>query len=82
MDDYEIIGIKEEYLESRNNTAASGDSDELDLGASNPSDGGQLVLKKKMVGLIVEAPLADGEVGSSILHLFDHFFEFLALVCL
>ena len=36
---------------------------------SDPSDGGQFLLQQQVVGLIVEAPLADGEGGARGLHL-------------
>lgn len=36
----------------------------LDLRPSDPADGWQLVLKQKVVGFIIKAPLADGQVGA------------------
>jgi len=38
----------------------------LDLRSSNPTNGGKIVLHEKMVGLVVESPLTDDEVGSGV----------------
>ena len=43
-------------------------------------DGGQLPLEEEVVGLVVEAPLADGERGAGVLHLRDHLVKLLDLV--
>ena len=52
----------------------------LDLGSADPPDGGQLPLKEEMVGLVVKAPLADGQGGAGVLDLLHHLVEFLQLV--
>merc|ERR1711971_551322 len=62
------------------NSAASGDGYELNLRASHPSDSGQLVLKEEMIGLVIKAPLTDGQGGPGILHLLHHRLEALFLV--
>lgn len=71
-----------QILKSRHDTAIGGNCNQLDLGTTDPSDGGQLVLKEQVVGLIVETPLTDDEVGSRILQLLNHLSEFVLLVFL
>ena len=43
----------------------------LDVDSSDPPDGGQLVLVEEVVGLVVEAPLAERHVGSALLQTRD-----------
>jgi hypothetical protein len=39
----------------------------LDLRTSDPTDSREVVLHQKMVGLVVESPLADDKIGSGVL---------------
>lgn len=41
----------------------------LNLWAPHPADGRQLVLQEQVIRLIIEAPLADGEVGACVFDL-------------
>lgn len=74
--------VRREILEAGHNTAVCGNGDELDLRSTNPPNSGQIILEQKVVGLIVEAPLADYQVGARFLQLLDHFCELLLLVVL
>ena len=58
----ELLGGQ--IFESWHNTAVCGDGNQLNLGTTNPSDGRQLILEEQVVGLVVEAPLADDQVGT------------------
>mmetsp|Transcript_5057 Transcript_5057/g.10698 ORF Transcript_5057/g.10698 Transcript_5057/m.10698 type:complete len:277 (+) Transcript_5057:73-903(+) len=51
--------LRLQLSEARADASASGDGDELQLDAAHPAHGGQLVLQQQVVGLVVEAPLAD-----------------------
>lgn len=48
--------------------------------ATNPTYGGQLILKQQVIGLVVESPLANNQVGAGVLDLLDHLLEGLGLV--
>jgi hypothetical protein len=61
-----------ELLEARDDAAARGDGDELQLHAAHPAHRGQLVLEQQVVSLVVEAPLADHQVGARVLALLHH----------
>ena len=74
----ELLGLK--ILEPGNNAAVGRNRNQLDLRAADPPYGGEVVLEKEMVGLVVETPLADGQVRAGILYLLDHLDELLALV--
>jgi hypothetical protein len=63
------------FLETGDNAGASGHGNELDVLTSHPTDGGEFVLKKKMVGLVVETPLAQGDGGARVLHGLDHIYK-------
>lgn len=76
----QLLGL--EVLESWDDAAVGCNSNQLDLGTSNPPNGGKLVLKQQVVGLIVETPLADNKVRTSILELLDHLDELFPLVVL
>ena len=76
----ELLGT--EVLESWNNASVGGDGDQLDLRPSDPSYGGQLVCEQEVVGLVVETPLADDDVGAGVLDLVDHLCELVGLVVL
>ena len=52
----------------------------LDLGAADPPHSGQIVLHKQMIRLVVEAPLADHQVRTGVLHPLDHVLELALLV--
>lgn len=52
----------------------------LEFGAADPADGGQFVMKEKVVGFVVESPLTDGESGAAVFDLFDHRLESFPLV--
>lgn len=54
----------------------------LNLRSSNPPHRWQVILHQQVVGLVVESPLADDEVGSRILDPLDHLLELLRLVLL
>ena len=72
----DLAGLSEllggELGEAGDDPGASGDGDEFELDAVHPADGGEVVLQKKVVGLVVKAPLTDDEVGSGVLDLLDH----------
>merc|ERR1719322_2319659 len=72
--------VRAQLLEPRHDPASGGDGDQLDLRAADPSDGGQVALKEKMVGLVVETPLADCKVSAGRLHVVDHLLEGLLLI--
>lgn len=40
----------------------------LDFGTTDPSNGRELVLHKQVVRLVIETPLADNQIGASVLH--------------
>lgn len=76
----QLVGA--EVLETRHNTAVCGDGNQFDLGTTDPSNGGQLVLEQQVVGLVVETPLANNEVSTGALKLLNHLSELLPLVIL
>lgn len=51
----------------------------LNVDTSNPSNGGESVLIKQMVGFIIETPLAESDVSSDILQFLDHVGEIFLL---
>ena len=64
-----------DLLEAGNNAAISGNGEQFNFNTTNPSNGGQLILHEQMVGLIVEAPLAEDDVSAGVLDLLDHVVE-------
>lgn len=76
-DSSELISCQ--FRETGDNTSTTGNSEKFDLDTTDPTDRGELVLEKKMVGFIIETPLADDEVGTRVLDLLDHFGEVLLL---
>lgn len=69
-----------QLLEARHDAAVGRNGDEFHLRATDPADSGQVVLQQQVVGLVVEAPLADDEVGAGVLDALDHLGEGVALV--
>mmetsp|Transcript_9052 Transcript_9052/g.15310 ORF Transcript_9052/g.15310 Transcript_9052/m.15310 type:complete len:364 (+) Transcript_9052:294-1385(+) len=67
--------FRRQLLETRHNSSASGDSDQLQLDTTNPSHGRQLILQQQVVRLVVEAPLADDQVGATVLAALHHILE-------
>ncbi len=53
---------------------------QLDVGTGDPSDSLEAVLEKQMVRFVVEAPLAESDVGARRLDLFYHLDEVLLLL--
>ena len=47
-----------EFLETRHNASAGGDGQKLYFHSTHPANRGQFVLQQQVVGLVVEAPLA------------------------
>lgn len=76
----ELLGA--EVLETWYNASVGGNGNQLDLGPAYPPHGWQLVCEQKVVGLVVEAPLADDDVGAGVLDLIDHLGELVGLVAL
>ena len=72
--------VRAELLEPRDDAAAGGDGDELELDAADPANGGELLVHQKVVGFVVEAPLADDEGGARVLALLNHVLEVLLLL--
>jgi hypothetical protein len=66
-------------FESWDDSSSGGDSQELDLDSSNPSDSWKFIMHEKMVGLVIETPLAEHDVGSGVLALLNHVHEVLLL---
>jgi hypothetical protein len=60
-----LVGAQ--VLETGDDAAVGRNGDQLDLGATNPADGREVVLHEEVVGLIVKAPLANDEVGAGVL---------------
>ncbi|KAI6768986.1 hypothetical protein HG531_010090 [Fusarium graminearum] len=69
-------------LESGNYSAVGSNSNQLNLRPTDPSNSWQLVLEEEMVGLVVETPLADGQVSTCILDLLNHLDKLLLFVVL
>ena len=69
-----------EILKPGHDAAVGGDGDEHDFRSAHPPDGRQMVLEEQMVGLVVETPLADGQIGARGLYLVNHLDKLLALV--
>jgi hypothetical protein len=67
--------LRGDFLEAGDDAGASGHGDEFDILASDPTDGREFVLKKEMVGLVVETPLAQGDRGARVLHDLDHIYK-------
>ena len=59
--------VRRQVFESRYDSPVGRDGNQLNLGTTDPSDGGKVVLHQQMVGLIVETPLTDDQVGTSVL---------------
>lgn len=74
--------VRGQVLEAGHNTAVCGNGDQLNLRPTNPTNGRQVILEQKVVGLIIETPLADDQVGTRLLQLLDHLCELLLLVVL
>eukprot|EP00050_Salpingoeca_kvevrii_P010683 m.9769 g.9769 ORF g.9769 m.9769 type:complete len:527 (-) comp3015_c0_seq2:171-1751(-) len=72
--------LSRKLFKAGNNAATRGDSNELDLGAANPADSGEALLQQEVVGLVVEAPLANGECCAGVLDLLDHLGKLALLV--
>lgn len=65
------------FCESWDDSSTSGQSQKFDIGSRNPSHSWEFVLKQQVVSLIIESPLAHGNVSSGVLHLLDHIDEVL-----
>lgn len=74
--------VRGQILEAGHNTAVCGNGDQLDLGPTNPTNGRQVILEQKVVGFIIETPLANDQVGTRFLQLLDHLCELLLLIVL
>uniref|UniRef100_A0A6B0VAH4 Secreted protein n=1 Tax=Ixodes ricinus TaxID=34613 RepID=A0A6B0VAH4_IXORI len=72
--------VRTQLAEAGHDAAARGNGDQLDFWSPDPAHGGQLPLEQQVVGLIVEAPLADDQVGPGRLHLVHHQLKLLLLV--
>ena len=58
----ELLGS--DLFEARNNMSTRSHSNELNLDTANPSDSGKFVVHEEVVGLVVEAPLAENDVST------------------
>mmetsp|Transcript_22985 Transcript_22985/g.65132 ORF Transcript_22985/g.65132 Transcript_22985/m.65132 type:complete len:422 (+) Transcript_22985:575-1840(+) len=72
--------VRRQFLHSCHDAPASRNGHVLDLHASDPTNGRQVLLQQQVVGFVVESPLADDEVGAAVLDLFDHVAEVLLLL--
>mmetsp|Transcript_104613 Transcript_104613/g.223600 ORF Transcript_104613/g.223600 Transcript_104613/m.223600 type:complete len:384 (-) Transcript_104613:586-1737(-) len=72
--------LRRQLLKPRDYPSSGGNSNELHLHTTDPPHSWELRLVELVVGLIVEAPLADHEVGARILDVFDLIAEVLLLV--
>lgn len=70
-----------EIFESRDNVSSGGKRDEFDLLAAHPADGREVLAEEEVISFIVEAPLAENDVGAGLLDAFDHIFEVFLLLC-
>jgi len=68
-----------DLFETGDNSGASGDGEELNLNTTDPTDGGDTVLHEQMVGLVIETPLAENDIGSGVLDSGDHVCEVVLL---
>lgn len=68
-----------DLLESWDDLGLGGDGEELNLHTSNPTDGWKLVLHQEMVGLIIESPLAEDDVGAGFFDARNHVDEVVLL---
>lgn len=59
--------IRCQVFESRNDSTVGRDGDQFDFRTSHPSNGGEIILHQEVVGFVVEAPLADDKVSTSVL---------------
>mmetsp|Transcript_26953 Transcript_26953/g.54213 ORF Transcript_26953/g.54213 Transcript_26953/m.54213 type:complete len:288 (-) Transcript_26953:615-1478(-) len=66
--------------EARHDARPARDGKKLDLHPAHPPHSGQLVLHEEVVCLVVEAPLADGEVRATVLDLLHHVHKVLLLL--
>lgn len=58
-----------QFFEARDNTTASSDGNQLDLGTTDPTDSGQLSLEQHVVGFVVKAPLTNCQTSTRIFNL-------------
>ena len=68
-----------DLLEAGNDARARRDGEKLDLDTTNPTHGGKLVLHEQVVGLVVEAPLAENGSGARIFNALHHIGEVVLL---
>jgi len=68
-----------DLLEAGNDASTSSDGKELNLDATDPTHGGEVLLHEQVVGLVIEAPLAENGSGAGILHAFNHIGEVVLL---
>ena len=68
-----------ELLEAGHDVSAGGEGEQLELDTADPTHGGKVVLEEKVVGLIVEAPLAEDDISTGVLAELDHVDEVLLL---
>jgi hypothetical protein len=59
--------VRRQVFESRYDSSVGRNGDQLDLWTTDPSDGGKVVLHQQVIGLVVETPLTDDQVGTSVL---------------
>mmetsp|Transcript_8220 Transcript_8220/g.9954 ORF Transcript_8220/g.9954 Transcript_8220/m.9954 type:complete len:568 (-) Transcript_8220:99-1802(-) len=71
--------LRGDFLEAGDDARTSGDGKELDLDATDPTDGRKAVLHEQMVGLVVEAPLAEDGGGAGVLDAGNHIREVVRL---
>lgn len=66
-------------LKAGDNAGTGGDGEELDLNTSDPTDSGEFVMVEQVVGLIIETPLAENNIGTGVLHALNHIGEVVGL---
>lgn len=73
---------KKRHVSQYLQTTVQGDKQSacLNLGSTNPSYGGKIVLHEQMVRLVVETPLTDHQIRASVLNALDHILERLLLI--
>mmetsp|Transcript_12843 Transcript_12843/g.27283 ORF Transcript_12843/g.27283 Transcript_12843/m.27283 type:complete len:410 (+) Transcript_12843:254-1483(+) len=89
-DEHAFFGIPEGYLahqsgfaqlfrtqfrEARDDPPSRGNGNVFDLHTAHPSYRGQIVLQQEVVGLVIESPLTNDQIGTTILYLLHHLFE-------
>mmetsp|Transcript_30546 Transcript_30546/g.63787 ORF Transcript_30546/g.63787 Transcript_30546/m.63787 type:complete len:414 (-) Transcript_30546:55-1296(-) len=69
--------IGRQIFKACHDASTGGHGNVFNFDSAHPSHGGEIILQKQVIGFVIKAPLANDQIGATILDPFDHVTEIL-----